>query len=78
MPKVHFQVHVHYSSQFKPHVSRAVAGIADFAPVCAMYDDIMEELWHESAAGNAERGGAEALKLRPSLRCLPLTCIPPP
>jgi len=26
--------------------------------------------------GNAERGGAEALQLRPSLRCLPLTDIP--
>jgi len=26
----------------------------------------------------AERGGAEALKLRPSLRCLPLTDTPQP
>ena len=32
----------------------------------------------QSAGGNAERGGAEALKLRPSLRCLPMTDIPRP
>jgi len=30
----------------------------------------------QSAGGNVERGGAEALKIRPSLRCLPLTDIP--
>ena len=32
----------------------------------------------QSAGGNAERGGSEALKLRPSVRCLPLTDIPRP
>ena len=32
----------------------------------------------QSAEGNANRGGAEALKLRPSLRSLPLTEIPQP
>jgi len=32
----------------------------------------------QSAGGDAERGGAKALKLLPSLRCLPLTDIPRP
>ena len=32
----------------------------------------------QSAGGNVERGGASALQLRPSLRCLPLTDIPRP
>ena len=32
----------------------------------------------QSAGGNAERGGVKALKLRPSLPCLPLTDIPRP
>jgi len=32
----------------------------------------------QSAGGRTERGGAEVQKLRPSLRCLPLTDVPRP
>jgi len=59
-------------ADFVPRTQR-IARIHIQSPLCMAW--LMAE---GCQSGNAEMGGAEALKLRLSLSCLPLTDIPRP
>jgi len=66
--------HIPKQGTRKPLALRIV-GLYSETPLCVTR--LMAE-GCQSAGGNAERGEAEALTLRLSLRCLPLTDIPRP
>jgi len=76
---IHAYIHTYisieyYLSKEPPKLNKAI----EHSRLRPLMRNVLFASTAESVGGNAERGGAEALKLRPSLRCLPLIDIPRP